>query len=484
MKRLVNALGKPNLAKVACALFLLCATSAIASPAETFTTLVNFNGTNGANPYLMSLVQGEDGNLYGTTSYGGAEVFFGTVFKMTPTGRLTTLYSFCAQTNCTDGASPEAGLVLGTDDDFYGTTGGANGFGSVFKITSGGTLTTLHSFGYTDGASPAAALVQATDGNFYGTTSGGGPNFCDTGDGCGTVFKITPSGTLTTLYSFCSQSGCTDGFRPAGLIQSTNGDLYGTTFAGGANSEGTVFKISPTGTLTTLYSFCSVVENGLCADGAGPVAALTQATNGSFYGTTAGGGANDFGTIFSITSGGELSTLHSFDYYNDGADPQAALVQATNGTFCGTAFFGGVNGDGTVFCIDPGGSLTTLHSFDGTDGTVPLAALLQATNGTFYGTTNAGGANNGGTIFSLGVGLRPFVKTDPTSGEAGAQIKILGTNLTGATNVSFSGVAAIFRIVSGSLISATVPDGAATGFVTVNTPRGTLKSNVKFRVRP
>jgi uncharacterized repeat protein (TIGR03803 family) len=221
------------------AIFLLCvfcAVTAISSPAQTFTTLVNFNGTDGNSP--NGLVQGADGNLYGTTESGGAyggggDCGSGTVFQITPTGALTTLYSFGAQTNCVDGADPYAGLVLATDGNFYGTTwaGGANNDGTVFKITPGGTLTTLHSFDlYTDGCCIASGLVRATDGNFYGTTSYGGAK------NGGTVFKISPGGTLTTLYSFCSQTNCTDGSGPfASLVQATNGRLYGTSSGGGAH---------------------------------------------------------------------------------------------------------------------------------------------------------------------------------------------------------------------------------------------------------
>jgi uncharacterized repeat protein (TIGR03803 family) len=255
----------------------------------------------------------------------------------------------------------------------------------------------------------------------------------------GTVFKITPSGKLTTLYSFCSQSGCMDGDGPvAGLIQATNGDLYGTTVHGGAYivpyGGGTVFKITPSGTLTTLYSFCS--QSG-CIDSANPAGPLVQATDGDLYGTTV--------------------------YDNC----------ASNG--CA----------GTVFKIAPSGALTTLYSFCSqsgcTDGSTP-AGLIQATNGDLYGTTELYGANGDGTVFSVNVGLGPFVEVEPTSGEVGAAVKILGTNLTGATSVSFNGTGAVLEVVSSSEMTTTVPTGATTGTVQVVTPNGTLSSNVPFRV--
>src|ERR1039457_6042894 len=289
---------------MAYAVFVLCATTPIALSAQTVTTLASFNGTDGAGP-SAALIQATDGNLYGTAYVGGAN-YYGTVFKITPSGTLTTLYSFCSRTNCTDGGNPSAALVQAAHGDFYGTTyeGGVHcnafGCGTVFKITPSGTLMTLYNFcprsGCPDGLHPSAELVQAANGDLYGTTSEGGAN------GLGTVFKITPSGTLTTLYSFCSQGfPCTDGYGPSGLVQATNGDFYGTTGFGGANNDGTVFEITPSGTLTTLYSFCS--QSG-CPDGQSPNAGLVQATNGDLYGTTLnGGGANNDGTVFSLSVG-------------------------------------------------------------------------------------------------------------------------------------------------------------------------------------
>ena len=192
--------AKAALLKVAALIFVFCAVAAFAAPATvTFNSLVSFDGTNGAAPRYISLVQGVDGNFYGTTAVDGANGH-GTVFKITPAGTLTTIYSFCAQSNCADGIYPYAGLAQDSKGNFYGTTsaGGANGDGSVFTITAAGALTTLHSFDSTDGATPYAGLLLAGDGNFYGTTGAGGAN------NYGTIFNITPSGTLTTLHSFDS----------------------------------------------------------------------------------------------------------------------------------------------------------------------------------------------------------------------------------------------------------------------------------------
>jgi len=517
-------MSKLGLLQAAGIVVVLCLTTALASPAQTYTVLVSFNQTDGSMP-AAGLVQATDGNFYGTTEWGGAyngcqtdQLGCGTVFKMTPVGALTTLYSFCAQNNCTDGYWPLAALVQGTDGSFYGTTpnGGANssdcngwGCGTVFKITPAGTLTTLYSFcsqsNCTDGGEPSAALVQATDGNFYGTTfDGGANNNSNCSGGCGTVFKITAGGALTTLYSFCSQNNCTDGAGPgAGLIQATDGNFYGTTAAGGANNNsncsdgcGTVFKITAGGALTTLHSFCA--QNN-CTDGYFPNAGLVQATDGNFYGTTSDGGANNnsdycggsgCGTVFKITAGGTLTTLYSFcsqSNCTDGFWPVTALVQGTDGNIYGTTSYGGAGGAdyGTAFKITPQGALTTLHSFcsqnNCTDGTGPNG-LIQATDGSFYGTAAAGGAYNWGTVFKLSMGLGPFVETRPTSGKVGTKVIILGNNLKGTTLVAFHGTKAQFKVVSKTEIKTSVPSGATTGLVTVTTPTKKLKSNVKFRV--
>jgi len=502
--------------KVAWIVCLCCAAAVIASPAQTFTTLDSLQPKNGVAPE-GALVQGTDGNLYGTAIYDGAHGY-GTVFKITAAGKLTTLYSFCANTNCTDGEYPSGGLVQAINGNFYGTTGsgGTYNMGTVFQITPGGRLTPLYSFctqpNCTDGTSPSAPLLQGSDGNLYGTTVGGGassPSTCVYG--CGTVFKITTRGALTTLYTFCSQPTCTDGENPeAGVVQGTDGNFYGTTALSGNNETcpnncGTVFKMSPAGTLTTLYTFCAQPN---CTDGNVPRAGVVQGTDGNFYGTTSEGGIQycgpygfGCGTVFKITPGGRLTTLHSFDL-TDGAYLLDGVVQGTDGNFYGTAFYGGITNNyycsgtcGTVFKMTPKGALTTLYNFctqaNCADGDQPVASLAQATNGNFYGTTYQGGATSFtctfgcGTVFSLGVGLGPFVETVATSGKVGATVTILGNNLTGTSSVSFNGTPATFTVVKSSEIKAKVPSGATSGTVEVTTPSsGTLKSNVAFRVTP
>ena len=465
--------------KMACALFVLCAATAVVSPAQTFRTLVTLNGADccPGGP----LVQGLDGNFYGTESFE--------VFKVTRSGVLTTLHS-CPL--CPDGWG-YSGLTLGTDGNFYGTTTYGGG---VFKVTPDGTLTTLYYFcpagglNCPDGEYPQG-LIQASDGNFYGTTLAGGYNRyrCGGSSGaeCGTVFKITPSGVLTTLHNFCSRTNCADGFSPNGLVQGTDGNFYGTTGGGGDTQCnppygcGTLFRITPTGTLTTLRSFNAT-------NGRGPHS-LVQGIDGNIYGATGSGGTSTdcpsgCGTFFKITPNGTLTTLLNFD----GADSSGSgvLVQATDGNFYG---IGSISencpfpeGCGTVFKMTPSGTVTTLHTFAARFAT-PLW-LVQATNGTFYGETLGGGAHGYATVFSLCVGLGWFVETLPTTGTVGATIQILGTDFTGATAVTFNGTPAPFTIISRTQIQTTVPSGATTGSVKVTIPSGTPTSNKRFRVLP
>jgi uncharacterized repeat protein (TIGR03803 family) len=453
-------------------------------PAPIFKTLVNFDGTNGANPNLPP-IQGTDGNLYGGTA-GGGEYGQGLLFKMTPSGTLTTIYSFCAESGCPDGigGAPE---VLGMDGNFYGSNqnGGAFGDGTIYKVTEKGVLTTLHSFDGTDGL-VIKHLVQSSSGNFSGTTSGGGNLGECNGGGCGTVFEMTPSGTLTTLHDFCSLLDCADGAVPFdALVQGADGNFYGTTWAGGAGNGGTVFNITPTGTLTPLYSFC-VTDYPFCSDGNNPIK-LVLGNDGNFYGTTAYGGGNDEGSVFKITPSGTLTTIYNFCAQiacADGATPRDGLTLGSDGNFYSTTYFGGANNQGTIFQITPAGVLTTLHSFDGTDGRYPIQHLFQATNGAFYGVTDNDGSSGDGTVYSLSVGLGPCVETAPISGAVGTKVIILGNKLTGSTGVTFNGTVAAFKVVSSTEITAKVPPGATTGMVQVTTPGRVLTSNVNFQVTP
>jgi len=454
-------LNKLILSRVVC-IVVFCAATTTFSLAQTFTTLVSFDGSNGSQPNVMSLIQGTDGHLYGTTP--------DTVFKITLGGTLTTV------SNLTYGFYSTAGLVQANDTNFYGTTeeGGAHNAGTVFKLTPTGELTTLYSFcaqpNCIDGYQPDAGLVQRTDGSLYGTTQIGGAN------GYGTAFKITTSGKLTTVYSFCAQTNCADGSYPnTTLVEVSDGALYGT-------AASTFFKITPDGKFATIYNF----------GGTQSFAGLVQATDGSFYGTVVGGGPRNDGSVIRMTPSGILTTIYTFctvfegGKCLDGIQPYGTLIQASDGDLYGTTYLGGASSYGTIFKITLDGTLTTLYNFCAqtscNDGDEPFGGLVQATDGTFYGTTWGGGTYDLGTVFSLNVKLGPFVEARPTSGKAGASVTILGTNLKGATSVSFNGTAAPFIVVSASEIATSVPAGATTGKIHVATPRRTLSSNVPFRV--
>lgn len=475
---------------------------AVCAQAQTFTSLYSFcSQTNCADGDGISapLVQGTDGNLYGETAFGGnieaswcGSAGCGTIFKITPQGKLTTVYTFCpsAISPCPDGSGPQGGLVLATDGNFYGVTagGGVNRWGTVFKITPTGKLTTLHSFNSTDGwVAQGSGLIQADNGNFYGTTFYGGAY------GQGTVFEISPSETFTSLYSFCANSGCPDGDQPNGLTQGVDGNIYGTTLGGGvtdncnaASTGGTFFQLTPAGTLTTLAVFCRL-------SGFLPNSTLVQAANGNFYGTTAAGGVSihaDQGTVYEMTPTGSITSLYSFCLQTDCPDGKTpiGIALGSDGNFYGTTELANASYKGTIYEVTPAGQLTTLHSFTPTNGNFingssPTGPMLLHTNGTLYGLTGLGGKHGIGSIFSFATGLQPFVKTIPTFGAVGTNVIILGTNLTGATAVSFNGAPAKFKVASASEITTSVPVGATSGTVTVTTAGGKkLTSNVTFRL--
>ncbi|MGH9430672.1 MAG: choice-of-anchor tandem repeat GloVer-containing protein [Terriglobia bacterium] len=425
---------------------LSVATGVPAARAQTYTDLYNFDGTHGAGPYYPQvLAQGRDGNLYGTTGFGGTHDV-GVVFKVTPSGSLTVLYNFDGGV---DGGNSFSGLTLGTDGNFYGTTagGGSSGPGTIFKITASGSLTTLYSFtGGADGAQPLAPPIQGTDGYFYGTT------------GTGTAYKVSPSGVFTLLGSLPGQS-----IGP--LVQATNGNFYGTTANGGSSNNGTVFKLTPNGTITTVYNFDST-------HGSAPYAPLIQASDGNFYGTTSIGGTKGGGVVFKVTPRGDIEVLHNFD---KSYTPYAGLVQATDGDFYDVNYR-------VIFRITPSNGVSVLYNFHRPTGLGAWPTPLQHTNGKIYGLTATGGTSDFGVVYSLDVGLAPFVKLLPTAGKVGRVIDVLGQGFTGTTAVSFNGTAATFQVESDTYLRTMVPSGATTGVVTVTTPSGPLTSNQPFRV--
>lgn len=461
-------------------ILLLCVVTSSLVSAQTFTNLLNFDGHNGANPY-SAMVQGYDGNFYGTTLKGGA-FDSGTVFRVTPEGVLTILYSFCTNPNCFDGAYPFASPYAASDGNLYGTTadGGFQNAGTVFRIGLHGAPALLYSFcaldNCTDGVSPSG-VVEGTDGNFYGTTFEGGTT------DLGTVFRLTPSGQLTTLYTFCSQGGsCPDGSGPgSGLIQASDGNFYGTTEQGGTNNFGTIYKITPSGALTTLHNLDP-------SEGSGGIASLMQAADGNFYGTSQAGGPHSGGTVYKMTPSGAFSPVYNFcaqgSPCTDGASPLDALVQASDGNFYGTTVTGGTFDFGTAFKLTPAGDLSII-SFPSLGGNYPYAGLLLATNGIFYGTTYAGGDGGGGTLFSIAAGLRPNVQASPAAQREGAAISVLGQGFTSSSIVKFGGVQSSRVTLRGShALTAVVPAGATTAPVTVTTGDATLATPQPFRVIP
>ena len=355
--------------------------------AQTEKVIHTFGWTDGAYP-RGGLIHGPRGVMYGTTENGGSS-WMGTIFEISPKGVETVLYNF---TGGADGGLPPAGLVHDKEWNLYGTTqiGGAYSSGTVFELTSTGTYQVLYSFqGGTDGATPVGGLVLDPKGNLYGTTYVGGAN------SRGTVFEITPSGTETVLYSF---TGGADGGDPyTSLIRDAKGNLYGTALLGGAYGHGAVFEITKKGVEKTLYSFA-----GGTTDGQGPAATLLLDSTGNLYGTTIYGGSTGNGTVFELTPAGVETILYSFAGGNDGAYPYSNLVRDKQGNFYGTTYQGGAEGDGTVYELTPGGTETVLYTFTGgNDGGDPFDGLLRTGNGTLYGTAYTGGASSDGVVFKL-----------------------------------------------------------------------------------
>lgn len=360
--------------------------------------LYSFKNTpDGAYPY-DGLVLDKKGNFYGTTNEGGA-FNQGAVFMITKKGAERLLYSFGGGS---DGAYPQGWLVPDEQGNLYGTTyfgGGSTncsgGCGVVFEVALDGTETVLHRFGGgTDGAYPAAGLIRDKQGNFYGTTLAGGSNNCVSG--CGTVYQITAVGAEAPLYRF---KGGVDGSTPVGgLVADSGGHLYGTTPYGGVLNQGTVFEVSVTGTKKLLYAFAGG------EDGASPAGTLLRDTNGNLNGTTIFGGTYGDGTVFELTRSGAETVLYSFQGGPvDGANPSGSLVRDNQGNLYGTTSSGGSNMlDGIVFEVSLTGAETVLYNFQGgNDGAQPTTSLLLSEKGILYGTTGVGGANNSGTVFKM-----------------------------------------------------------------------------------
>lgn len=455
------------------ALWVLCATAL--AGAQTVTTIYNFAGgtTSGANPWYVTLVQGTDGYLYGTT-YNGGSKGMGTAFKVSTSGSFVLLHSFVGGKN--DGANPTGGLTLGSNGNFYGTTqqGGASSQGVVYEMTTAGTVTVLHSFNSsTDGSFPWGPPILASDGNFYGTASG-------SKNDNGLVYKITTStGAYSTIYTFTGTSGS---YPIASPVQGVDGYLYIPVELGGAENCGTTVQLTTAGVLNNTYSFPCEEGGG----GANPIGPLVQNANGDFYSTTQVGGSGGEGTIYQLTTNMAVTILYNFGVtFGDGSYPSAGLLLATDGNYYGSTAEGGAYDDGTLFNTTTGGTYTQLYSFNNSANLMqesPLSPPVQDTNGTLYGVTEFGGPNDYGTVYSLNMGLAAFVNSPLFSGKQGSSVLLLGNHLSSASKVTFNGVAASFVVHDDTHMTATVPSGATTGWIKVTTASGTLKSRKAFVV--
>jgi uncharacterized protein (TIGR03437 family) len=473
--------------------FLLCLT--LPSSAQTLTILASFNGTNGRSP--NALMQGKDGNLYGTTSYGGAGpctvggvAGCGTVFKLTTGGTFTSLHAFVL----TDGALPGGGLsstlTQGSDGNIYGVaeqggpgtgcSGLSNACGLVFKIAPSGAVSTVYNFmGSPDGGNPINAPIMASDGNLYGTTFDPG-----------TVYMMTAAGSEMPILQVSSAADPQGSVPVGGLAQVSAGIFFGTTLAGGANDRGTVYSITPSGNRTVLYSF----TNG--ADGGQPRFSLVPASDGNVYGTTTVGGIVNSpcplgcGTIFKITPAGVFSTVHVFTGAADGAGAEQ-LVKGADGNIYGITFVGSTS---ALFKLTSAGALTNLYTFN---PTLPAGLITQGGDGTFYGVVGGTGtAYPNGAIFSLTLGssttgpiITPggIVSTSAygefSSVAPGEWVDIYGTNLSTTTrgwaasdfsgnnaptsldgvSVSIAGQPAFVEYISSGQINVLLPSTVPTG---------------------
>jgi uncharacterized repeat protein (TIGR03803 family) len=439
------------------------------------------NCADGLEPE-SALVQDSAGNLYGTTTLGGTNGA-GTVFEVDTAGNETVLYSFCSEPGCLDGELPYSALVMDSAGNLYGTTsgGGAHRYGTVFELDRAGQETVLYSFcsvgNCVDGAAPQAGLIFDTEGNLYGTTSEGGAYSYSNG----TVFELNAAGQETVLYSFCPVVGCADGSEPySGLVRDSMGNLYGTTTQGGKENVGTVFKVDPAGQETVLWSFCSEMD---CADGMYAHGGLIEDAEGNLYGTTKQGGAHGSGVVFELNADGEETVLYSFCALakcKDGYFPWTGVVQDSAGNLYGTTTYGGKHDAGAVFKVTKAGKETVLYSFctiaDGElclDGGNPNT-LIQDAEGNLYGTTVYDGANEAGTVFKLSnrtLGTPIVMLSSSPNPSAVNQSVALSVVVSGSGPTPTGSV--VFKEGKTTLGTATLEDGQA-GLATAFAKSGTF----------
>ena len=367
-----------------------------------FSVLYSFQGKADGGEPAAGLILDSSGNLYGTTYYGDLSGN-GVAFKVTPAGKEDVLYHF---TGKADGGHPFAGLISDSAGNLYGTTtSGGNltcnsgqGCGTVFELNASGE-TVLHSFDGTDGRHPNGGLVEDSSGNLYGTTRTGGSTSCG-GAGCGVVYKLDPAGNYTVLHVF--HVGSTDGINPyASLVMDAAGNLYGTTSGGGQYLGGIVFKVDPTTeTETILWAFGG-------KGGGHPFGPVILDSAGNLYGTTFQGGAAKSGVVFKIDTSNQEQVLYSFLGGADGANPIGGLAMDSAGNLYGTTGGGGMAGCsgfgcGTVFELDTSLNKTILYTFTGgTDGANPYDGVTLDSAGNLYGTTPIGGQYDKGVVYKI-----------------------------------------------------------------------------------
>lgn len=432
--------------------------TAVLLSAQTVTTVYNFKTASGSFPSAVRPVQGHDGKLYGTTNAGGTKSD-GTVFKIGTGGSGGPIYNF---TGGIGGRAPGGGPLLGTNGIFYGTTqlGGTSGSdGVLFSITTAGVYKVLQNFPRGSGMSQGSP-IQASDGNLYGANSS-------------TVYKYTPSGTFTTIYTL---KGSQNNNEVGPVVQTADGSLYIAVYNGGTSACGSILQLTTAGVLENTYSFD-------CVTAASPTGPVLQATDGNLYGVTNWGPVYGRGVLYKMSQGGTLSVLHNFGSIpSDGEYPAGALTQGTDGNLYGVTTHGGSSGVGSLYQCTLSGTYTQLYSFPGKSG-YPTTGPLQHTNGKFYGTTNAGGTAGEGRLYSLDLGLGPFIALVSSTAKVGGTVEILGQGFTGTTSVTMNGLSATFSIASDTYLTATVPAGASTGAVVVSTPSGVLTSNTNLAIR-
>ena len=455
---------------------VLLPSAAGAQNAAAYRTLAVFE-PGGADYPLSILVQARDGNLYGTSSSGGT-YGRGTVFRLTPEGKVTIMHSFAGPDGCMGPlasliAEPNNGLVLGTDGDLYGIAVCSEATGVFFKIATDGTFTVLHPFKLDqDGAAAPGAPVEGPDGNFYGLSRK---------DDFGNLYRISPSGDLTTLYAFKS-AGDPNLFNPVRLWLGSDGNLYGYS-VGHTNGIGALFRASLQGDVSVLHDFKTPQPIDIDAP-------LDESNDGNYYGASYHGPAiNGFGSIFKLSPSGDPTTLFIF-HETDGLGrlPSTALIQATDGNL-----YGGASGPPVLFRVTTSGTYSVVHRFNGKqDGLAgPTSGFVQHTNGTLYATSYESGSlkctSGCGGVYSLGIGAGPFVSFLPAQSNAtpGHTVGLLGQGLRGIQSVAFNGTTAQFTVISDTYLETTIPDKATTGPITVTLGGGsTLTSNKIFHVVP